>query len=291
MPLRDLLKGLSAKLGLNIEGDLIKYEPTQSGGSQVKKIKARTVIIGDVYVLDPSATERILRSSEPEKVQDLVQMDQVAVSGFTRADLAGHDMVALNSQEENRYILQGLKDIIGPLDLVALSAAMTIRKYELLGQGPKAGELRRSLRTRFGERGNRIYVFYSSGLLQEFMEPLIDWITYSGTWSDKIAAKELWNACLDHMDYAVYVNARMSEDDVVSEISIRFRVAKVACVLVFGRTDRINAKVRRSVKRFLDEESEYQQEIRHYEVREKEYQVGDHVALVIVVEREESSCQ
>ncbi|MBU0686107.1 MAG: hypothetical protein KJ653_09730 [Candidatus Thermoplasmatota archaeon] len=288
MALRDILKGISARLGINIEGDLFKYAPKSSGSFHAKKVRAGTIVIGDVYIMGPDNTHLMLESGNAEEIKNLVKMNEKEVGGFTRADLAGHDMLALGTQEENRYLLQGLKDIIGLDDLSALSAALAIKKHELLGYGPKAGELRRSLRTRFGERGNRIYVFYGSGLLERFMLPLIEYIEYAGTWSDKLAAKNLWNACLEHMDYAVFVNSRMTADEVVSEILIRFRVDMVPVVFLFGRTSGINKKIRASVKRFIEEEREYQLESRDYVVEETEYEIGDYVSLVVVVRRKQT---
>ena len=271
------------KLGINIEGHLVNYEPRkdlkQSGGIHFKQGKGS---ITNIVVLDSEGTRELLKSGD---FAEAIQMSSSGVGGMTREDLVGYDLLALVAQEEGRELLQRLQKIISHDDFVALSIAMTIRKYEIHSQGAKALELRNRLRKRFKERGNRIYVFYVSGLLEEFMGPPLAWIEFSGTITDRMKALELWNACLDHMDYAIYVNKLMTEEEIVQGLRQRFRIDDVPVVLLFGRTTPIIEKIDYSVKEFMNLESEHQVDVFQYAVVRKEYSMGDHDSLVCIVTR------
>ena len=119
--------------------------------------------------------------------------------------------------------------------------------------------------------------------MREFMEPLLKWIEYAGTITDRKEVFELWNKCLEHMDYAIYVNLIMTEDEIVNGLRHRFRIDRVPVVFVFGRTGTINTKIKKSIERFLEEESEYQVDIVEYEIDSREFVVGDHVALTAII--------
>lgn len=280
-PVRELIRGLAAKLGINIEGHLVNYEPRkdlkQSGGIRIKQGKCS---VTNIVVLDSEGTRELLKSGG---FAEAIQMSQSSVGGMTREDLAGYDLLALVAQEDGRELLERLQKIISHDDFVALSIAMTIRKYEIHSQGAKALDLKNRLRYRFKERGNRIYVFFVSGMLEEFMGPPLAWIEFSGTVTDRIKALELWNACLDHMDYAIYVNKSMTREEIVQGLRQRFRIDDVPVVLLFGRTAPIIEKIDSSVKEFLRLESEYQVDAFQYSVVRKEYSMGDHDALVCIV--------
>ena len=166
---------------------------------------------------------------------------------------------------------------------------MSIRRHELAGQGAKAQALKTSLKKRYKERGNRIYVLYSTGLLDEFMGFMLGWIAYAGTLSDRLQAIELWNKCLDDMEYGIFVNRHMSEDDILSGLTQRFRIERLPVVLIFGRTPGIISKIRNAVREFLESEDDRQIERITYEVDFRDYSVGDHEVLVTSVKADFSS--
>ncbi|TLZ72239.1 MAG: hypothetical protein E6K10_02890 [Methanobacteriota archaeon] len=173
--------------------------------------------------------------------------------------------------------------VIEPEDLQALSIAMTIRKYERLGKADMFARLRRKLRLTYGERGNRIYVFYSSGLLKEFLEPLLVWVEITPTPTDIDRARRVFDRCIEHMDYAVYVNAPMTHETIVEQLAYRFRVDRVAVVLVFGRSRAIVHKIRKAVATFIENEKEHQLDQMGYDVREESFAAGDVEALTLTI--------
>ncbi|HEX9908475.1 MAG TPA: hypothetical protein VGB78_08455 [Thermoplasmata archaeon] len=279
----ELIKKLAVTLGFDIEGHLVNYEPhkdlSKTGGVHVKQGKGS---VTNIVMLDSRGTRELLKSGN---LREAIQMTPSEVGGMTREDLAGYDFLALLAQEDNRELLKRLQSIISHDDFVALSIAATIRKYEIHSQGAKAVELRNRLRQHFKERGNRIYVFFASGMLEEFMGPTLAWIEFSGTISDRMKALELWNACLDHMDYAIYVNRLMTDDEIVHGLRQRFRIDNVPVVLLFGRTVPIIEKIGRAIKEFQTIESEYQVDAFSYGVTRKEYRLGDHDSVVCIVNK------
>jgi hypothetical protein len=275
--LQELLKGIASKIGINIEKLLFKFDYAKQTGISVKQGAGSSLTINFV---SPQVTNQLIVDREIEKS---VVRGKDELGFLTRQDLAGYDALALGAQEAEKKMLKELKQLISHDDFVALSIAITIRRHELAGQGEKAHTLKLMLRERYGERANRIYILYSTGLLDEFMGFMLGWLSYAGTQGDRIQATELWNKCLENMEYGIFVNKRMAESDIVFNLRQRFRVDRLPVVLVFGRTDSIIAKIHRAVGEFLDIESEHQIDQIDYEVRKNEYTVGDHSVLIVTV--------
>lgn len=275
--LRELLKGMAAKIHVNFEKLLISFDYAKQTGMTIKQGAGSSLTINFV---SPQVTNQLVLEKEIER-SVVSRKDEL---GFlTRRDLAGYDALVLSAQEAEKAMLKELKQLVPHDDFVALSIAMTIRRHELAGQGEKAHKLKLMLKQRYGERANRIYILYSTGLLDEFMGFMLGWISYAGTQSDRIQALELWNKCLENMEYGIFVNKRMTESEIVFNLRRRFRIERLPVVLVFGRTQGIIEKMDRAITEFLGIELEHQIDKIEYEIRKSEYTVGDHDVLVVTV--------
>lgn len=276
---RDALKSLGEKLSFNLEGHLINVKVSREGGLSIKQGKGSNL---EIYMMDPEATQKMFQS---DTLKDAVGISATDIGMVSRSDLVGYDWLAISAQESSRDFLVQMRDLIPHDDLVALSISMTIKKYEIHGQAGEAINLREHLRNKYGERGNRIYNLFGTGMLERFFGFLLRWIAYSGTWSDKMQFKELWEKCLVEMDYAIFVNSRTTQTEIISTLQRRLRVEGVPAVFIFGRTVPIVDKIKKSTDRFKAIEEEYQVSQIIYEIEEHEYTIGNHISYVVEIKR------
>jgi len=115
---------------------------------------------------------------------------------------------------------------------------------------------------------------YVSGILDEIILPAIDWLDYSNTITDRDNVKQLWDACLEDMEYVIFVNSSVDKKEIISRLKKRFRFDKLEFIIILGRTPTIIAKIREAVEEFLKLEDEYQINRIKYCVEEKIYRYG-----------------
>jgi len=275
MTIREKISDLLKAAGVNIEGNLLHFSPSRKGGIYLKQ-KGRV----NIAIITPTGTEALVERGEIEKA---ITRSRNELSALSRIDLAGYDIITLSAQAEDHDLLKMCKKVLEERDLQALSIAMTVRKYEMLSQSRLALDFREKLRRKYGERGNRIYVFYTTSLMREFLMPLLAWVEFTPTITEINRAREVFERCIEHMEHAVYVNHPMPRERVVDEIRYRFLVDRVNVVLVFGRTEPIIMKIRWAVKEFLKLEAERQIEKREYNVREHIYRWGSVEAITVII--------
>jgi hypothetical protein len=254
--IKETLAELLKKYGIDIEAALISFGFKKTGGLDVKvkgslKVKAKSI---NIYFIRPDATQGLLAAH----AGGLVRRSEEGLFGFTRSDLAGYDAITLAAQMEDSDLLSTMARVVPPDDLAALSISLNIRRYEALGHAARAFQLRRELRRRYGERGNRICVFYGTGLLREFMWPFLAMVEFTPTITEKQKAKEVFDRCIEHMEHAVYVNAEFTPDRLVQEVRFRLEVDKARVVLVFGLGGQVIGTVKEGVRQIREFEAERQ---------------------------------
>jgi len=281
--LRERIKDLLRVAGVDIEGHLLNYQPRQSGGFLIKQ-KGKQPIV-NIVIADPAASKALIENAPPESI---VNEDREDLAALTRDDIARYDLLAIAASLEDKDLLRMMSKIADTRDLEALSIAMTIRKFEIAGNAELFGRLRRKLRLEYGERGNRIYVFFSSGLFREFLFPVLIWVRVTPTPTDVDRAKQVFEKCIEHMEHAIYVNTQMSIERIVGQLRYRFTVDRVNVVLVFGRTRPIIDKIRKAIKQFVSGEEERQIDRRSYRVREELFRVGNVDSITVIIARQEA---
>lgn len=275
--LRNYFTGLAKKCGIDLENVLVKFEYKKDVGVVAKQGSHSSMTVN--YIM-PHFTNEVL---SPSRIQETVKLTKDELCFLTREDLAPYDAIAIAAQESEYDLMKVLRDIVSHEDFVALAASVTIRRFELLGQGQRAMEFKTALKRRFKERGNRILVFYSTGLLEDILGFMLRWITYAGTYSDRIRVRELWDRCLEGMDYAIFVNAGMAIEGIVSRLEQGFHIEGLPVMLVFGRTEPITAKIEKALKNFQLAEEARQLERLGYQIEKQEYEVGDHNVMVVKI--------
>lgn len=259
LTIKERLKVFFNSLGINIEKQLRNFSPFKGSPEDQSHLK-------NVYILSPEASKLYVKQEKASKNQN-------EIIGYGRTDLLGYDLLSINAVEKEKKILSGLKLALPKEDIEALSVAITIKKYESHGRGNEAMRLRNKLRDRFQERGNRIYNFYSSGLLNEFLEFSVSLLLFTPTINERRKVKELFDKCIDYQEYAIFVNSWMSKDSVVLALMRRFNVDNVEIVIIFGRTLSILKKIEIAIHEFIEEQHLTGNGI--YQVKQQIYQMGD----------------
>ncbi|HYU06175.1 MAG TPA: hypothetical protein VEM77_03220 [Thermoplasmata archaeon] len=235
MTLREKISDLLKKAGIDIAGRLKDFIPSISVSASRRgglNVRQRGKI--NIFLVPPDILDRaLLRGVRPAELVSRSDEGR-ELRGMVRTDLQPYDSITLTALDDEAHLVSVLAMVVPPEDLEALSIAMNIRRVEFLGKVDAALNLRDALRRRCGERGNRIFLFYSTGMLKEFMEPFLAMVEFTPTISEKDRALKVWNLCLEHMEHAVYVNKLMTSERVVAEIRYRLDIDHADIVLVFG---------------------------------------------------------
>jgi len=248
--LREKLAELLKRYGVDIEGKLVSFAARRRGGLNVKQRGEFNLVL-----VHPDAVDALLKSGSPS---DLVASQRKELHGLTRSDLAGGDAIAFQAAHDDGFLLKSMSRFLSPDDLSALVTAIRIKRLEDDGQADAAFEQRQELKRRYKERGNRILVFYSTGLLAEFMEPILAMMEFTPTITEIDRAQRIFERCIEYMEHAVYVNRLYTDERVVAEIRRRFEVDNAKVVLVFGLGRDVVGKVERGIRDFMEVESERQ---------------------------------
>lgn len=275
MTIRERLSDLLKRFGIDIEGKLIDFAARKRGGQASEHEEEVNIVF-----VRPDGLDGLL---ETDNVRESVSAKGKELRGLTRADLAGYDAVTLAAQFDSSNIVRAMEKIATEDDLAALSIAVTIKRVEETGNAGKALQLRGRLRRRYGERGNRILVFYSTGLFKEFMGPILGMVEFTPTITEKSKAKKVFERCIEHMDHAVYVNNLYTSDRIASEIRLRFDIDKVNVVLVFGLGKAIIERIRNAVSEFVDFSREGQAAGVKFNVREEEFKLKTITGITVVI--------
>lgn len=237
---------LKSVLGYDVEDRLKSFSPLvnvntrRDGGLNLKQRGDVNIVI---FATSPEDLRKMLIGGRTDELVSKSK-DGEELRGFTREDLQAYDAIALAAHYGNSKLLKLLEPIIDAEDLAALSMAMTIKRVEAAGNLDAARKLRDHLKREHKERGNRIFNFFSTGLLVEFMAPFLAMVAFTPTSTDIQNARRVWNLCLDHMENAIYVNRSMGIERVVGSIDYRLEVDKANVVLVFGMGREVSHTIR-----------------------------------------------
>lgn len=271
--LAELLKGL----GIDIEGKLISFAARRRGGLNVKQKGEFNLVL-----VHPDAVDVLLREGKPS---DLVAGQPKELRGLTRNDLAGEDAITFQATHDGTLLIKSMSRILSLDDLSALTSAIKIRRLEENGQAAAALERRLELKRRYKVRGNRIAVFYWTGMLQEFMGPILAMMEFTPTITDINRAKDIFDRCIDYMDFAVYANNLYTEERVAAELLTRFEIDNANVVLVFGLGRRVVATVERGVAKFMEPEHERQVSPAKYSAETERFEIGTKPGIVVTLSR------
>jgi hypothetical protein len=244
--LSELLKGYK----VDIEGKLVSFAYRRRGGINVKQKGEFNLVL-----VHPDAVDVLTKEGSPS---DLVGREKEELRGLTRNDLAGQDAITFEALFDDRQLLKSMSRILNQDDLSALISAIRLKRFEEAGQAAKAFELRNELRRQYKIRGNRIQVFYSTGLMQEFMGPVLAMVEFTPTITEINRARDIFNRCIDYMENAVYVNNLYTPERVADEIRTRFEIDNAKVVLVLGLGQGVVTHVKAGVAEFLEPEKERQ---------------------------------
>ncbi len=281
MTIRDRLSELLKKFKVDIEGRLFNFSVRRRGGVDIKQRGEINIVL-----VSPDAVGELVQA---HGTRQAVERGEKELRGFTRDDLAGYDAIVLAAQYDDKLILETMAGVVPPEDLAALSIAMSIKRVEEAGNAVKAVQLRNRLRRRYGERGNRILIFFSTSLFREFMGPLLAMVQYTPTITMKTDARRVFDRCIEHMDHAVYVNSLYTTERIETEIRFRFDVDRVNVVLVFGLGKAIIRRMRDAVSHFTAFERERQTSPREFRSSEEEFSLKSINGLTIVISKAGSS--
>lgn len=284
--LKKILSALKTEFGMDIEGHLINVDTSKVGGLHLKTGSNCVVNVVNVAV-DPSALHELVKREDfdlSKIIRENDKKDEYLTVGAVRSDLLDIDSLAIDSQEKIKPILKKLKRVLPEDDLIALSISININRLEIVGESDKALEMKKRYVRKYGERGKRIYNFYNTGMMAEIIIPYVNLLDWVATPSDIDNILKLWNACLEEMDYAIYVNSLMAVDEIVDQLKKRFRIDDIPIIHIFGRTCAIIDKIDEAVESFKIFESDHQIDTKTYEITRKHFSMGscDVVQVTIV---------
>ncbi len=275
MTFRERLGDFLKRHGVDIEGRLVTFTSQRRGGLNVKQK-------GDINIVlvSPDAVKDFLESGAGG---ELISRGLKGLTGLTRIDLADYDAITLNAHNDSSDILIPMSKVVDENDLDALSISMTIKRYEEAGKVQKAMDLRDKLRYKYGIRGNRIQVFYSTGLLREFMDVFLAMVEFTPTYTDRQRAKRVFDRCIEHMDNAVFANKFYTTDRVAEEVRLRFEVDKAKVVLVFGMSERVIKIVEDGIRTFTELDQERQTSRPQIDVRREDYSTKTNEGVIFIL--------
>lgn len=277
MTLRERLGDLLKKHGIDIEGKLVSFASRRRGGLNVKQKGEYNLVL-----VHPDAVDALLKAG---RAKEMVSGEARELRGMTRNDLAGHDALTLQAVFDERKFLKSMTRFLSDDDLGALVSAVKIKRYEENGQAGPAFDMRRKLRRRYGERGNRIAVFYSTGLMVEFLGPFLAILEFTPTITEVNRVRRIFDRCVEHMDHAVYVNRLYTGDRVVSEIKYRFEIDNADVVLIFGLGEQVVAKIEGAIPRFVEMEHERQVSKVRYNVKVETFKTPTMPGVIATISR------
>lgn len=275
--LQKVFNVFKAATGLDLAKRIIDVDNSKVGGLVGGNFTLKQGKNSQCVVIQKAADPSVLHelTQDPKfDMRELIKQNPELFFGATRTDLLDYDAAALNSDARTEHYLTKMKQLFSYDDVVCLSTSISIKKIELRGQTEQAIGLKYHLVKKYGERGRRILNLYVSGILDEIILPAIDWLDYSNTITDRENVKQLWDACLEDMEYVIFVNSSVDKKEIVSRLKKRFRFEKLEFIIILGRTPAIISKIKDAVEEFIKLEDEYQIDRIKYSVEEKIYQYG-----------------
>ena len=271
--LAELLKGF----GIDIEGHLVSFAARRRGGLNVKQKGEFNIVL-----VHPDAVDVLLKSGKPS---DLVVDQKKEVHALTRTALPGRDAVSYQAAHDDRALLKSMAKVVSSDDLSVLVSAVKIQRLEDDGQADAAFYQRQELKRRYGERGNRIAVFYWTGLLDEFMGPILAMVEFTPTITEVERAKRIFDRCIEYMEYAVYVNRLYTTERVVEEVTKRFEIDNASVVLVFGLGVRAVRTVEEGIASFMQRERDRQLSKAKYTTDTEKFGTRTKPGIVVTLSR------
>lgn len=134
----------------------------------------------------------------------------------------------LDQSDEQRRIIDKLREIIPPGDVPILRVALFLRKKFQDGD-PAVQELKQQLMQRYGDRGRRIANLASADYFQEAIIPLLDAMGYGKPEFKRAAFQKSYEIFIQESGFALFVHSGMSETTIRKTI-----FAKIKSNLKYG---------------------------------------------------------
>lgn len=166
---------------------------------------------------------------EPQKipqlqaiVKDLVTKDDELLIE-DNANKTIEDFKEVDSQTENKKLLEYFKGKISPRDIEILRASLYLKSvYE---RGENVSQLKQDIMNRYGDRGKNISNLCSADYFTSQIKPLYEEMYSQLNFSAQDFLK-VYEIIITESPYAVFINTRMSEEDVKNEVLNKMEIDK-----------------------------------------------------------------
>ena len=133
------------------------------------------------------------------------------------------DFKEVDSQTENKKLLEYFKGKIYPRDIEILRASLYLKSvYE---RGGNVSQLKQDIMNRYGDRGKNISNLCSADYFTSQIRPLYEEMYSQPSFSAEDFLK-VYEIIVTESPYAVFINIRMSEEDVKNEVLNRIKIGK-----------------------------------------------------------------
>jgi hypothetical protein len=219
-------------------------------GIEINWKSPRIQIVGNVYILSPTETLKVLRSEGLPLLED-----REVVQGYVRKDLTEEEVSSLSLSEKIHKILLEMKEYMPKEYYAALVQAYTIKKFEEEGKPKKANRALDHLRERWGGMGAKMYNLVESGLFESLIYSEFQSVLQKHG-GNKDAVRGEFSRLLDErlrfFQYAIWVTSRDNPELVKAKI--KWRREMVPIVFAFARKVENIKTLDKAVNSLIEEE-------------------------------------
>ena len=202
----------------------------------VKKSRKSKEELTEKYNFNFRDSNAIIIMADPDIIKGIPKV--FGEFGLAREDLVPVETAMALPPAEFKTMLKALKPYIEPREHSACVMAFAIVLFEDTGNWKEASKNMKKLHDKFGENGRRIYNMARSDVFQEFVYPAIVVIQDSDEVSqtDKFSLiRKTFYEMLKFNPQSVWVNDRMTEEDILGKITKRLMDKGVEFVRVYAR--------------------------------------------------------
>lgn len=168
----------------------------------------RTINI-NIGALSPQKSQKIR-----EVIKEAVQKEEQILLE-TDANQLLENFSYVDKQDQNRKEIEFYRGKIPAEDIDVLRAAIFIQEQSK--QGKSVRELKEDVRLRYGQRGNNIVNLYTAGYFYSVVRPMYEEMASQSDFSQEKFIKR-YNTIVMQYTFAVFVNARMSSEELEKEV-------------------------------------------------------------------------